>query len=145
MLPTRFRFIWPSGFRGEDLLEIDEPDSIIGCSRHVLTDRDEMSNRYRGSSIDAAYQISVHLAKRWFQRGIFTFEKVTDDGRRMLCDDKSSDGLWPGELKTNKQNRNTQHNTKPIKDKSKVDKRKKKEMEQQRCSYPSLRNFFRHK
>jgi hypothetical protein len=30
-------------------------------------DRDEMSNLYRGSSIDASYQVSVHLDKR-FQR-----------------------------------------------------------------------------
>jgi hypothetical protein len=33
----------------------------------LLMDRDEMSNLYRGHSIDASYQVSVHLAKR-FQR-----------------------------------------------------------------------------
>jgi hypothetical protein len=33
----------------------------------LLMDRDEMSNRNRGLSIDASYQVSVHLAK-WFQR-----------------------------------------------------------------------------
>jgi hypothetical protein len=33
----------------------------------LLTDRDEMTNCYRGPSIDASYQDSVHLAKR-FQR-----------------------------------------------------------------------------
>ena len=33
----------------------------------LLTDRDEMSNLYRGPSVDASYQVSVHLAKR-FQR-----------------------------------------------------------------------------
>jgi hypothetical protein len=33
-------------------------------------DRDKMSNLYRGPSIDAAYQVSIHLAKR-FQRKIF--------------------------------------------------------------------------
>jgi hypothetical protein len=36
----------------------------------LLTDRDEMSNLYRGPAIDASYQISVHLAK-WFQRKRF--------------------------------------------------------------------------
>ena len=36
----------------------------------MLTDRDEMSNLYRGPSIDASYQVSVHLAKR-FQRRLF--------------------------------------------------------------------------
>jgi hypothetical protein len=35
-----------------------------------LTDRDEMSNLYRGHAIDASYQVSVHLAKR-FQRRRF--------------------------------------------------------------------------
>ena len=33
----------------------------------LLTDRDEMSILYRGPSIDASYQVSIHLAKR-FQR-----------------------------------------------------------------------------
>jgi hypothetical protein len=32
----------------------------------LLTDQDEMSILYRGPSIDASYQVSVHLAK-WFQ------------------------------------------------------------------------------
>ena len=36
----------------------------------LLTDRDEMSNLYRGPSIDASYQVSVHLSKR-FQRRRF--------------------------------------------------------------------------
>ena len=36
----------------------------------LLTDRDEMSNIYRGPAIDAAYHVSVHLAKR-FQRRRF--------------------------------------------------------------------------
>jgi hypothetical protein len=35
-----------------------------------LTDRGEMSNLHRGPSIDASYQVSIHLAKR-FQRRIF--------------------------------------------------------------------------
>jgi hypothetical protein len=36
----------------------------------LLTDQDEISNLYRGPSIDASYQVSVHLAKR-FQRRRF--------------------------------------------------------------------------
>jgi hypothetical protein len=36
----------------------------------LLTDRDKMSNIYRWPSIDASYQVSVHLAKR-FQRRRF--------------------------------------------------------------------------
>jgi hypothetical protein len=36
-----------------------------------------MSNRYRGPSIDAYNQVSVHLTKR-FQRRRFKCEKLTD-------------------------------------------------------------------
>jgi hypothetical protein len=36
----------------------------------LLTDQDEISNLYRGHSIDASYQVSVHLAKQ-FQRRRF--------------------------------------------------------------------------
>jgi hypothetical protein len=35
-----------------------------------VNDRDKMSKPYRESSIDASYQVSVHLAKR-FRRRIF--------------------------------------------------------------------------
>jgi hypothetical protein len=43
----------------------------MACGVHVcLTDRDEMSNLYRGTAIDASYQVSVHLAMR-FQRRRF--------------------------------------------------------------------------
>jgi hypothetical protein len=34
MLPTKFWFIWPSGFRGEDFLEIDQSETRIACGGH---------------------------------------------------------------------------------------------------------------
>jgi hypothetical protein len=37
----------------------------------LLMDRDEMRNLYRGPSIDASYQVSVHLAKRFSEEKIF--------------------------------------------------------------------------
>ena len=49
----------------------------------LLTDRDEMSNLYRGASIDASYQASVHLAE-WFQRRSFKKQPI----RNKKC-------LWP--------------------------------------------------
>jgi hypothetical protein len=71
MLPTKFQFIWTSGYRGEDSLEINQSETRIACGGHgLLTDRDEMSSLYRGPAIDASYQVSVHLAKR-FQRRRF--------------------------------------------------------------------------
>ena len=114
MLPTKFRIIWPSGFRGEDFQKSTNQKQELpvaatfangtGRNEHslqrtahrcflpsfvsydqvgskeknfknqpirnksrlwwpcLLTDRDEMSNLYRGPSIDASYQVSVHLA-----------------------------------------------------------------------------------
>ena len=41
-------------------------------------DRDKMSNLYKGPSIDASYQVSVHLAEG-FQRGRLKCEKLTND------------------------------------------------------------------
>jgi hypothetical protein len=34
-LPTKFRFIWENGFRGEDYLEIDQSETRIACGGHV--------------------------------------------------------------------------------------------------------------
>ena len=79
MLPTKFRFIWPSGFRGEFFLEID-PIRDKNCLWWpcLLTDRDKMCNLYRGHSIDASYQVSVHLPKG-FQGRRLKCEQLTDN------------------------------------------------------------------
>ena len=41
-------------------LEMNQSETRIACGS-LLTDRDEMSNLYRGPSIDASYQVSIHL------------------------------------------------------------------------------------
>ena len=46
-------------------------------------DRDKMSNLYKGHSIDASYQVSIHLAEG-FQRRL-KCEKLTDDGRQVMA------------------------------------------------------------
>jgi hypothetical protein len=43
-----------------------------------------MSNLYRGPSIDASYQVSVHLAK-WFQRRRFL--KIGQSETTIACGD----------------------------------------------------------
>jgi hypothetical protein len=69
MLPTKFWFIWPSGFRGDDFCR-NQPIRNKNClwGPCLLTDRDKMSNLYRRPAIDAFYQVSVHLAKRFRRR-----------------------------------------------------------------------------
>ena len=122
MLPTKFRFIWPSGFRGEDFQKSTNQkqelpvaamfvnrsgrnEQILQRTFHrcylssfgsfgqavskektfrnqpirnknclwwpcLLTNRAEISNLHRGPSIEASYQVSIHLAE-WFQRRTF--------------------------------------------------------------------------
>ena len=130
MLPTKFWFIWPNGFRGKEFKKSANQKqetpvavmSVNGSGRNkqslqrtfhrfflpcfgsfgqvvsgekifknwpirnknclwrpcLLMDRDEMSNLYRGPSIDDSYQVSVHLAEG-FQRRRLKCEKLTDD------------------------------------------------------------------
>jgi hypothetical protein len=49
----------------------------------LLTDRDEMSNLYRGPSINVSYQVSVHLAKRFQRRRFFLNRPI-----------RNKNGLW---------------------------------------------------
>ena len=48
----------------------------------LLTDRDEMSTFHRGHSIDASYQVSVHLAKRFQRRRCL---KIGQSETRIAC------------------------------------------------------------
>jgi hypothetical protein len=48
----------------------------------LLTDWDEMSNLYRGPPIDASYQVSIYLAKRFQRRG---FLKIGKSETRIAC------------------------------------------------------------
>ena len=53
MLPTKFGFIWQSGFRGEDLKKSVNQKQELPLAACLLTNRDEISNLYRGLSKDA--------------------------------------------------------------------------------------------
>jgi hypothetical protein len=50
---------------------------------YLLMDQDEMSNIYRGPPIDASYQVSVHLAKRFQRRRFFRNQPI-----------RNKNGLW---------------------------------------------------
>ena len=134
MLPTKFRFIWQSSFRGEDFQKSTNQKQklpvaaifVNGSGRNeqslqrashrcillsfgsfgkvvseeiffrnqpirnknclwwpcLLTDRDEMSILNRGPAIDASYQVSVHLAKRFQRRRIL---KISQSETRIAC------------------------------------------------------------
>jgi hypothetical protein len=67
----------------------------------LLTDRDEISNLYRGPSKDAFYQVTVDLAKRFQRRRIL---KISQSETRIVCGGHvcSSETAWPNELKLGK-------------------------------------------
>ena len=104
MLPTKFRFIWPSGFRGEDFKKSANQKQELPVAAMFVNESGRKSNIYRGPSIDASYQVSVHLAEG-FQRKRLKCEKLTDYRRRMPSDGKSSLCLWQGELNKRRSNR----------------------------------------
>jgi hypothetical protein len=64
----------------------------------LLMDQDGMSNLYRGPSIDASYQDSVHLAKRLQKRRIFKISQSETSRLWRPClltdwDEMSNEGL----------------------------------------------------
>ena len=77
MLHTKFRFIWPRGFKGEDFFRNQPIRNNNGLWRPCLfTDRAEMSNVYRGPSKDASYQVLIHFARRIQRRRFFRNQPI---------------------------------------------------------------------
>ena len=66
----------------------------------LLTDRDEMSNRNRGLSINASYQVLVHLAKRFQRRRIEKNQPIRNKNRLwwpcLLTDRDGMSNLYRG-------------------------------------------------
>ena len=83
MLPTMFQFIWHSGFRGEVFFR-NQPIRNKNCLWQpcLLMNRDEIRNRYRGPSIDASYQVSGHLTKRFERRRLL---EIDQSEKRIVC------------------------------------------------------------
>jgi hypothetical protein len=81
MLPTKFRFIWPNGFREESKNQPIRNKNRLWWPC-LLTDQDVMNNLYRGPSIDASYQVSDYLDK-WFQRRRFL--EIDQSETRIAC------------------------------------------------------------
>ena len=65
MLPTKFRFIWPNGFRGEESKKSTNRNKNHLWRPCLFTDRDGLSKLHRGPSIDASYNF------RFIRQSIF--------------------------------------------------------------------------
>jgi hypothetical protein len=96
MLPTKFRFIWPSSFRGEDLKkstnqkqELPVVAMFVNGSRQNVQSLERTFYRcFLPSFGSFGWGVSEEKIKMW---------KV--NGRRTPSDGKSSHCLWQGELK----------------------------------------------
>ena len=82
MLPTMFQSIWPSCFRVEDFFKLTNQKQSLPVVAMFVNDRDKISNPYREPSINASYQVSVHLAKRFQRRRIL---KISQSETRIVC------------------------------------------------------------
>jgi hypothetical protein len=71
VLPTKFQFVWPSGFRGEDFKKSTNQKQELPVAAMFVneSERNELLNT--GPSIDASYQVSIHLAKQFQRRRFF--------------------------------------------------------------------------
>ena len=66
-----------------------------------ISNQNQKHKSGRGPSNEHFWQVWLKSVQR-FQRRLFKCEKLKDgrtDGRQTLTHDKSSHGLWPGELK----------------------------------------------
>jgi hypothetical protein len=63
MLPTKFRFIWPNGYRGEEFLKSANQKQESPMAAMFVNGSGR--NKQWGPSINAPYQVSVHLAEEF--------------------------------------------------------------------------------
>jgi hypothetical protein len=80
MLPTKVLVHLAKRFQRRRFLEITN-HLWRPC---LLMDRDKMSNPYRGPSLYASYQVSVHMVEG-FQMRRLKCEKLMDDGRQVMA------------------------------------------------------------
>ena len=81
MVPTKFRIIWPSGFRGEYFYISTNQKQELPVTAMFVNGSELNEHYYRGPPIDASYQASVHLTKRFQKRRIFLNQSIRNKHR----------------------------------------------------------------
>jgi hypothetical protein len=64
MLPTKFRFIWPSSFRGEDLKKSTNQKQELPVAAMFVNRSGQNEQSLERTFHRCSYQVSVHLAQR---------------------------------------------------------------------------------
>ena len=59
MLPTKFRFNWLGSFKEDDFMKSTNLKQELRMAAMFANESGEISNIYRGPSIDASYQVSI--------------------------------------------------------------------------------------
>jgi hypothetical protein len=83
MLPTKFRSIWSSGFKGKDLNKSANQKQESPVAAMFVNGSGRNDQFYREPSIDVSYQVSVHLDKRFQRR---RFLEIDQSETRIDCD-----------------------------------------------------------
>jgi hypothetical protein len=98
MLPTKFRFIWPSGFVGEDFKKSANQKQELPVVAMFVNRSGQNEQSLERTFHRCFLPCFSSLAER-FHRKRLKCEKLTDDRRWTPSDGKSSHCLWQGELK----------------------------------------------
>jgi hypothetical protein len=99
IIPAKSQFNWLGGVSDKKILLKFQPmRTHYGPWQPCrISNQHQKHKSGRGPSNEHFWQVWFNSVQ-WFQRRRFKCEKLTD-GQRMLTHDKSSHGLWPGELK----------------------------------------------
>ena len=89
IIPAKSQFNWLCGFWREDFKNFSQWEHIMDRGSHVGFQISTKNNEH-------FWQVWFNSHQRFQRR--FKCEKLTE-GRRTVTHDKSSHGLWPGELK----------------------------------------------
>ena len=68
--------IWLSGFRGEGFYKSTKQKQILHVAALFINGSGQLSNLYRRTHIDASYQVSVNLARRFQRRRFFRNQPI---------------------------------------------------------------------
>ena len=71
MLPTKFRFIWPSGFRGENLFKSANQKQELPMVAMFVK-----GSELNEQSLQRTFQVSIHLDKRFQRRRFFRNQPI---------------------------------------------------------------------
>jgi hypothetical protein len=84
MLPTEFRFIWPSGFRGEDFKKsAHQKQELPVAAMFVNGSGQNVQSLER--TFYRCFLPSFSSLAEGFQRRRLKCEKLTDDGRQVMA------------------------------------------------------------